>query len=233
MKRTIIIGDIHGCYEQMVDIISKVFFDENQDTIVFLGDLIDRGPQSWEVIQYAKYLKELLGERCIYIRGNHEQMMMDFYRHGDRDWLYNGYSSTLDSFEKHYDDIEKCIDWMIENTQLYYESKLFNCCHAGSDHEEISSCLKDTLIWDRNIFESCLYDGKPTFIGHTPLYHPCRSSASCRVERLDFSTPYELGKGLIDIDTGCVFGDGGLTAAVVFEDAGIFKLFNTDENVIP
>ena len=232
MKRTIIIGDIHGCYEQMMEIISKVFFDAHQDTIIFLGDLIDRGPQSWEVIQYVKHLKELLGKRCVYILGNHEQMMVDFYKHEDKSWFYNGYSQTLESFEKHYDDIERYIDWMLENTQLYYESELFNCCHAGSGHDDISINSKDILIWDRDIFGSCSYGGKPTFIGHTPIYCPCRSSVPYKVEKLDFSAPYELGSGLIDIDTGCVFGDGGLTAAVVFEDAGIFKLFNTDENVI-
>ena len=185
------------------------------------------------MIQYVKHLKELLGKRCVYILGNHEQMMMDFYKHEDKSWLYNGYSQTLESFEKHYDDIERYIDWILENTQLYYESELFNCCHAGSGHDDISINSKDILIWDRDIFESGSYDGKPTFIGHTPIYCPCRSSASYKVEKLDFSAPYELGNGLIDIDTGCVFGDGGLTAAVVFEDAGIFKLFNTDENIIP
>ena len=50
-KRIIAIGDIHGCYHTMVDLLLKINYDSATDTLIFLGDYIDRGPFSYKVVK--------------------------------------------------------------------------------------------------------------------------------------------------------------------------------------
>lgn len=75
--RTIIIGDIHGCYRELVKLLEKVKFDRKADRLISLGDLMDRGTQSYEVFDFFRHLKTETGDRCVIIRGNHEDMMMN------------------------------------------------------------------------------------------------------------------------------------------------------------
>ena len=76
-KRVVIITDVHGCYEECVSLLEKLDFDKSCDMLINLGDTIDRGPKIYEVFAFFRALKEEMGDRCILIRGNHEQMMLD------------------------------------------------------------------------------------------------------------------------------------------------------------
>jgi len=97
--RTIAIGDIHGCgmaLEAILDTIDLM----PEDTLVILGDAIDRGPVSRAVIEQLL----VVGERCrlVPILGNHEQMLLDAIdgRVPLQDWLVHGGAETLDSYGK-------------------------------------------------------------------------------------------------------------------------------------
>lgn len=85
--RDLIVGDIHGCYDQLIESLSLVGFDFEVDRLISVGDLIDRGPKSYECIN-------LLAEKWFYaVRGNHEEMMIDCLVHGEKDgglWHGNG-----------------------------------------------------------------------------------------------------------------------------------------------
>ena len=75
------IGDIHGCLNQLVFLQKKILnypkFKKNEDLLVYLGDYIDRGPNSKGVINQAITLqKENI--KSIFLMGNHEQVMIDF-----------------------------------------------------------------------------------------------------------------------------------------------------------
>lgn len=61
--RKFVIGDIHGCYMQLVDLLNKIKPDLYQDKIIFLGDYIDRGPNSYEVIQLLISLQKNVRHR--------------------------------------------------------------------------------------------------------------------------------------------------------------------------
>ena len=91
-KRTLIITDLHGCYDECIQLLDKMAFDEENDTLINLGDTIDRGPKIYETFTFLRDLKERMGDRCILIRGNHEQMMLDAIENGGSDkdlWYYN------------------------------------------------------------------------------------------------------------------------------------------------
>ena len=75
--RTIIIGDIHGCFDKFEELLRKIDFDASQDRLVLNGDLMDRGKSSYEVFCKAVKLKTEMGDRMTIIKGSHEKMLLD------------------------------------------------------------------------------------------------------------------------------------------------------------
>lgn len=73
-KRTIVVGDIHGCIEEFDELVKKVSYDKNVDDLILLGDLIDRGPDSVAVVRRAREM----GLKCV--KGNHEHKYIKWYR---------------------------------------------------------------------------------------------------------------------------------------------------------
>ena len=95
MTRCYVIGDVHGCPAELAALVESLPL-ESEDTLVFLGDYIDRGPDSRGVVDL---LVGLGNERkTVFLRGNHEDMMLSFMglsgRHGDA-FLMNGGIETL------------------------------------------------------------------------------------------------------------------------------------------
>src|SRR6185295_6249873 len=99
MPRSFAIGDIHGCIDE-VNVLLDGLRPAADDTLVFLGDYIDRGPSPKAVIDRLLRLRRE-GPRCIFLRGNHEDMFLDFLGLGGRfgeAFLYNGGAATLRSY---------------------------------------------------------------------------------------------------------------------------------------
>lgn len=74
MKRSIFIGDIHGCYDEMMKMLDVVHYTPGDDSIYFTGDLINKGPDSIKVVQ------ELLANPFQYVMGNHEAWLLNFVK---------------------------------------------------------------------------------------------------------------------------------------------------------
>lgn len=94
MNKLAIISDIHGCYETLLALIAKIPPDHQ---IVFAGDLIDRGPRSKEVVEYA------MNNKIPTVMGNHEHMMLFHYGRAKgynhpRIWMSNGGIWTTESY---------------------------------------------------------------------------------------------------------------------------------------
>lgn len=219
--KTIIIGDVHGCYKELVRLLDQLKLTDFVDKIIFLGDLIDRGRDSFNVLQLVKLLKEKNPENIVYIRGNHEQMMLDCVLHNtDDNWMRNGADSTIASF----DDVDLMFEaakWIEDNTVFYYEDHLFIAAHAFYDKNYLGSpILIDRMIWDRTHLERNLYSGKLLIVGHTPLKSPIyqttqgANSPIILPYRIEMKLPQN---GMIDLDTACTFGNK-LTAMVIEDD---------------
>ena len=96
-SRIIAIGDIHGCYHTLMNILDRVKYDKNKDTIIFLGDYIDRGKHSYEVVSYLISLQKEVGkDRCVCLLGNHEDMALS----DEYNWIRNGGKHTKKSYYK-------------------------------------------------------------------------------------------------------------------------------------
>ncbi|MGD9073127.1 MAG: metallophosphoesterase family protein, partial [Desulfobacterales bacterium] len=83
MERIYAVGDIHGCYDKLLVLMGKIDIDFESDTLVFLGDYIDRGPQSYEVVAYLADLKQRYAN-TFFLKGNHEEMLEKYLSGEDR-----------------------------------------------------------------------------------------------------------------------------------------------------
>lgn len=99
-KRLLAIGDTHGCYVQLYTLVTELISLSRNDRLVLLGDYIDRGPDSKQVMEFIMDLKDE-GYDVIALKGNHEDMMLhaadsslDSYN-----WMLNGGYETLRSFD--------------------------------------------------------------------------------------------------------------------------------------
>ncbi|WP_029201685.1 metallophosphoesterase [Oribacterium sp. NK2B42] len=220
MKK-VIIGDVHGCYEELLSLLDQLKINLSVDKLIFVGDLIDRGQDSFKVLQLIKSLKEKNPENIVYLRGNHEQMMLDCVLHNtDYNWLRNGADATMASF----DDVDLMLEtakWIECNTVFYYEDPQFIAAHAFYDESYLSSpFLIDRMIWDRTHLERNLYSGKLLIIGHTPLKSPIYQIAEGTISPIILPYNMEMDipqNGMIDLDTACTFGNK-LTAMIIEDD---------------
>jgi serine/threonine protein phosphatase 1 len=97
--RTIAIGDVHGCQVALATLVDGLQLAPH-DTLVILGDVIDRGPDSRDCIRQLQALEMRCRLQCI--QGNHEQMMLDAIDGlmSTQEWLVHGGAETLDSYGK-------------------------------------------------------------------------------------------------------------------------------------
>lgn len=217
--KTVIIGDIHGCLEEFETLLEKCNIEED-DRLILLGDLMDRGPESYGVFQKVKQMKETMGENFVLVRGNHEEMLRDAIVYGnDIDWKRNHGRDTMKSFGNDRFLLMDCADWIEANMPYYYENDRFQCAHAGVYGSDIRDVDKDTLLWDRDMLQLNTYCGKLTIVGHTPIQVPLYFDG---LRHDPVILPYGEWKdlphhGIIDIDTGCVY-DNKLTAMVIEDE---------------
>lgn len=190
------IGDIHGSFDQLQGLMQKIPIDFMHDTLVFIGDYIDRGPGSVEVVDYLLDLKKRV-PGIIFLKGNHEDMLEKYLDGTDRfTYLLNGGQNTLDSYLNKTDRTDSFPipnDHMafFKSLRLYYETEAYLFVHAGLRPKvPLASQETDDLLWIRDKFIYSKYNfGKPVVFGHTPLEKPLVESNK------------------IGIDTGAVYGN--------------------------
>jgi serine/threonine protein phosphatase 1 len=204
------IGDIHGSLPKLQSLMVRCeqYADGRPATFVFLGDYIDRGPQSAGVIAYLLDLQARLPQQVITLRGNHEAIaleVIDGIVPADH-WLAQGGLETLRSYGvRSAGDLPGAhVDWL-RSLPLSHDDGCRFFVHAGIDPDKPFNAQLDTdLFWIREPFLSDRRDyGRLIVHGHTPTNG---RNPDLRTNRLN-------------IDTGAVFG-GPLTAAV-FGDAEI------------
>lgn len=173
MKRTIAIGDIHGCKKPLEEMLFEKLQIKEEDTIYLLGDLIDRGPDSKGVIDLILSLK-MEGFNIQALLGNHEEMMLQsgLNQHCFLKWIRNGGTETLKSFEVNLfaDMPEKYKDFFAQ-LKHYIETDQYIFVHAGLSfaHENIFED-REAMLWLRTNqdFEPALKN-KKLIHGHTPV----------------------------------------------------------------
>lgn len=208
MSLTYAVGDIHGSLRKLRNLIlrCKQHAGGRPMTFVFLGDYIDRGPESSGVVRYVIDLQSLLRERVIALKGNHEAFalgVIDGTTLADH-WLSQGGAETLQSYgvKSARELPREHVDWM-RSLQLSYDDGRRFFVHAGIDPElPLDAQREHDMLWIREPFLSDRRVYARLIVhGHTPL---ARGTPDLRGNRLN-------------LDTAAVFG-GPLTAAVFAGD---------------
>lgn len=215
--RVYAVGDTHGCADQLDAIHARIAEDaaaapEPERLIVYLGDYVDRGPDSRGVIE--RVLARPIDAAAVYLRGNHEAMMLDVLDRPTDEaalalWLRNGGVATLSSYGLSGEDPPETWAGRLPQAHLAFLHGLAHSHRAGGylfAHAGIRPGVAldaqdaDDLIWIREPFLCSDADhGVVVVHGHTP-----RSAPVIRSNR-------------IGLDTGAVYG-GKLTAAVFWAD---------------
>jgi serine/threonine protein phosphatase 1 len=117
------IGDVHGSMKYLHALIEKCLaYAEKQQTLphfIFLGDYVDRGSQSREVLTYLQHLPEILGpgSKVTCLRGNHNQMLIDAVLHHVVDpWFSNGGQETLNSYARKPSNLRRPFNCEVQQT---------------------------------------------------------------------------------------------------------------------
>jgi len=208
MSKTYAIGDIHGCLDQLHHLVELCQRDAGTPTpkLVFLGDYIDRGPDSDGVIDFLMDLHDQAPDQVICLRGNHEDLLLNALEDETQEanWMMNGGAATLASYDATgpFDLPADHIDWLTA-LPLFHDDGLRFFVHAGVDPARpLHQQNEHDLMWIREPFLSSKKEfGRLVVHGHTPT---SSGAPDQRTNRLN-------------IDTGAVYGRT-LTSAVFAED---------------
>lgn len=218
-RRRIFIGDVHGHYDGLMQLLEAVAPDSDHE-IYFVGDLIDRGPQSAQVVDFVRQSPH----QCVL--GNHEQLLLDAFPNGQvhmpalQGWLFSGGQSTLTS----YGDIERLFDHLtwIRQLPLFLDLGDVWLVHAGLHPDlPIEKQTSQELCWIRDRFHSSsrpYFTDKLIITGHTITF------------TLPHVKPGQIvqGIGWLDIDTGAYHPKSGWLTALDLDQNQVYQ-FNVHQ----
>ncbi|NCB41045.1 MAG: serine/threonine protein phosphatase [Clostridia bacterium] len=186
LMKTFVVGDVHGCFQELTELLGSLRIKWGEDRLILLGDYIDRGSQEHEVLDFLQNLRNKFGiNKIIPLRGNHEQMLLDT--------LGNTYHMNCRFSEN---EIE-----FLRSLSVFYEDTNWFYVHGGINPSlGLASQNEQEMLWIRGEF----YNHRGSFekkvaFGHTPT----RS-----INGKDEPVVWE---DRVALDTGCVFG-GNLSA---------------------
>ena len=191
-----VISDIHGCYKTLMALVAKIPYTHQ---VVLGGDLVDRGPDSRGVLNWA--MDNLVPS----VMGNHEDLMLGYHsprfpccREGLGYWMVNGGGDTLDSFGGDIpDDVLQWVNKLPFHIDAEYDGNKFEISHTGFGGCNTSRTVK---LWTR--YGSDVWGLPPgeqfRIFGHTQKQEPW------------------IEKDFAMIDTGCAYKDRGMGKLTAF-----------------
>lgn len=227
LPRTLVIGDIHGAYNEMIQALERADYNPHEDRLIFLGDLFDRHRGTVKIIEYLCYL-DVVGADFILIIGNHDLWVFDWITKDTIEplWLKNGGELTLKDL-RNYDDtpenkLEHFHNIITNCTKYYYVDDDNNAyVHGGFTGDSLGQEWQDSVYaWDRSLWKKSLHYKagnelniamKPKFmesynkifIGHNPVLNVGQSTPMMcgNVVNMDTGAGYFGVVSVLDVNT--------------------------------
>lgn len=205
-ERVFAVGDVHGCPDELAIMLRHLTDEQGvtaNDVVIFLGDYIDRGPNSKAVVELLLEFQKQHPESR-FLKGNHEDMLLDFLGFGGRlghAFLYNGGLETMQSYgisvfappEEMTSALpQDHFKFMVGLESIIVANGKFILVHAGLNPlRDINAQNDSDVFWIRDEFISNVHAFEKTVVfGHTPY------------KEIFVHLPYKMG-----LDTGLVFGN--------------------------
>ena len=243
-ERTFAIGDIHGDLAQLLTLWERLPALSSSDTVVFLGDYVDRGPDSRGVREFIRGLPSRTPALVVTLMGNHEQILLDAYEGGNSEPLWppsNGVMATFLSFtheafensEQQFERMLKVKEWLptdvchwMKALPLWYEDERAIYVHAGLEGEDKvwfhpTKSQEESLLWMREDDFWKGYTGKRLVFGHTVTSYLPLDHLNWLDKVFDDKRDVWFRGDLIGIDTGC--GKGGFLSAVELPALDVYE----------
>lgn len=226
-KRTIVIGDVHGCIDELLMLSSSLSFDKKKDRVIFAGDLVDRGPDSGAVVNFVRDNDF----ECVV--GNHDDKHIRYYKHSNLERQNSKYKNPIflsEDKKRSYDQLTVGdLEWLSSlPKKIYIEKYNLLIIHAGV------MPFGDPLQQSGNVYMFCRFLNEQTH-KMMPLSsdykQPKNSIFWADVYNGDVNIAYghnvnnyihphivenKKGYKTWGLDTGCVFG--GHLSALILED---------------
>lgn len=220
--RTLVIGDIHGGLQALLQVLERATVTEN-DSLIFLGDYVDGWSESPELIDYLIDLAKK--QPCVFIRGNHDELLLqwldksadnkEWYKHGGEATVLAYSKTTVATRNRHIEFLKN-----LQNYHLDDQNRLF--VHAGFTnlHGVAFEYYPRLFYWDRTLWETAIsfnnaidYDSiyyprrfkkyHEIYIGHTPVTQIFETEPQQRANiwNIDTGAAFKGKLSILDIDT--------------------------------
>jgi serine/threonine protein phosphatase 1 len=225
-KRRVFIGDVHGHYDGLMNLMDAIA-PRSGDNIYFLGDLIDRGPKSAQVLEFVRHSSYT----CLL--GNHEQLLLDAFPNGKvhppalQAWLYSGGHATITSYNDPEELLDE-LDWL-RTLPTHLDLGDIWLAHAGVHPGlEIEVQTAQEFCWIREPFHSSpkpFFPDKVIITGHTITFTLPRVSPGAIAR----------GRGWLGIDTGVYHPRSGWLTGLDMTTQRVYQanVFTDDVRVLP
>jgi len=222
MKRTLVIGDIHGGLKALHQVFQKANVSA-ADKLIFLGDYVDGWSESAGVVEYLIRLEKT--QECIFIKGNHDEWCEEWLRTGaaNSTWLFHGGEETVNSYaatdaatgRAHLNFFEKMPYYVIDEHNRLFIHAGFTSMHGPQNEFHSSNFSWDRTLWemaltkDRRIKKGSIRFPKrlklfhEIYIGHTPtLYYDVDvPMQGCNVWNIDTGAAFTGKLSMMDVTT--------------------------------
>lgn len=224
--RRIVIGDVHGHYDGLMQLLMAIV-PAADDEVYFLGDLIDRGPKSFQVVDFVRKS----GYQCLL--GNHEQLLIDSFPNGNiapnalHAWLHSGGQATVSSYDEPEVLLEH-LEWM-RSLPTHIDLGDVWLVHAGVHPRlPLSEQTTQEFCWIREEFHSSpepYFPDKLIITGHTITFTLPNVPAGAIAQ----------GAGWLDIDTGAYHPKSGWLTALDLTNQQVYQVnvFQNTRRILP
>lgn len=210
MSRCFVIPDVHGCSKTLAKLYGDLLKPDASDTLVFLGDYVNKGPDTRGVIDFLINLQGI-HQNLFFLRGNHDQLLLDSMATGftGPEYFEKSLATTLNNFNvDHPSKIpDRYIDFL-RSTIFYFIYEPYLMIHAGLNFA-IPNPMDDT--------EAMLYlremEPVPSMIDHRIIIH---GHIPKKLEEVEAQLR-ERNSAAYGIDTGCVYPEKGMGHLLALE----------------
>lgn len=194
-KRTIIVGDVHGCFTEFTNLIKKIQYNEEEDQLILVGDVINKGPQSYQMLEWL-----MMNPMVICLRGNHESAFIDYARNPQKYYQNETFEALIKELGK---DLKNAVRWL-DDLPLYYEDDEMIVVHAGirpgkdMDKQELK-ILTTIRTWDGR--------GEDLKNPNNPAWFDFYQGEKIIVFGHWAALGLMVKPNLVCLDSGCVYGN--------------------------